>query len=361
MNSKNLDIELMRIVACFFVIFNHTENRGFFLFSLYAMNSLQFWLYMIVSVFCTFSVPLFFMIFGVLMLEREPETLKKLWGYRITRIMLILMIWSFFYYLVEVFWSHTQTFNIKEFMKQFFITDWNYSYWYLYAYMPMLMTTPLLQRIVKGLKDKDFLYMFLLFAVFNSFLPIVQYLLWKGSYNLNGNFRLGWLCSSIFVYPCFGYFLQSRFRKCRWNKKRLILLWIVNISTILISCYMTYLKARVTGECNENASQAFFVNFVIINWATTFITCKYVMERIKISEWMRKLIVSVGGCTFEIYLMHILFLKKLNWIEKLWEIFKNEWHMNYMVTAFLVCGIVYLLGYIMSLILKKIPILNNLI
>lgn len=85
------------------------------------------------------------------------------------------------------------------------------------------------------------------------------------------------------------------------------------------------------------------------------------MERIKISEWMRKLIVSVGGCTFGIYLMHILFLKKLNWIEKLWEIFKNEWHMNYMVTAFLVCGIVYLLGYIMSLILKKIPILNNLI
>lgn len=28
--SKNLDIELMRMIACFFVIFNHTAERGFF-------------------------------------------------------------------------------------------------------------------------------------------------------------------------------------------------------------------------------------------------------------------------------------------------------------------------------------------
>lgn len=297
----------MRIVACYFVIFNHTGNNGFFLFSLYDINSLQFWSYMLVSVFCKFSVPLFFMIFGALMLQREPESLKKLWGgERIKRMMLILLIWSFFYYLVEVFWSRTQEFNFEIFMGQFYDYDWNYSYWYLYAYIPMLMTTPLLQRIVKGFADKDFLYMFFLFGVFNMLLPIIQYLLWQDRHNLNANFRLEWLCSSIFIYPCLGYFLQSRLKKGVWNKKRLMLLWAVNIATILVSCYMTYLKAKATGECNEGASQSFHTSFVMVNCVTIFITCKYAMERIRISEWLHKLIVSAGRCTFGIYLIHIL-------------------------------------------------------
>ena len=32
--NKRLDIELMRIIAVFFVIFNHTGKTGFFFFSL---------------------------------------------------------------------------------------------------------------------------------------------------------------------------------------------------------------------------------------------------------------------------------------------------------------------------------------
>lgn len=68
--SKRLDIELMRIVATFFVIFNHTGDKGFFLFSLYDAHSIQYWIYLFISVFCKFSVPLFFMIAGSLLLNR---------------------------------------------------------------------------------------------------------------------------------------------------------------------------------------------------------------------------------------------------------------------------------------------------
>ena len=67
--SKRLDIELMRIVATFFVIFNHTGDKGFFLFSLYDAHSIQYWIYLFISVFCKFSVPLFFMIAGSLLLN----------------------------------------------------------------------------------------------------------------------------------------------------------------------------------------------------------------------------------------------------------------------------------------------------
>lgn len=43
-NKRNLlHIELIRIIAACFVIFNHTGKRGFFLFSVYERGSLQYW------------------------------------------------------------------------------------------------------------------------------------------------------------------------------------------------------------------------------------------------------------------------------------------------------------------------------
>lgn len=74
--SRRVDIEAMRIFAAFFVIFTHTGDRGFFLFSLYDNHSPQFWIYLMFTVFCKVSVPLFFMITGALMLGKDPEPIS---------------------------------------------------------------------------------------------------------------------------------------------------------------------------------------------------------------------------------------------------------------------------------------------
>lgn len=49
-NRRNLDIELIRIIACFFVIFNHTGENGFFLFSLQNRGSVPFWMDLMISI-----------------------------------------------------------------------------------------------------------------------------------------------------------------------------------------------------------------------------------------------------------------------------------------------------------------------
>ena len=55
--NKIIYLEILRIIAAFFVIFNHTGNDGFFLFSLKSSNHLPFWIYAFISVFCKFAVP----------------------------------------------------------------------------------------------------------------------------------------------------------------------------------------------------------------------------------------------------------------------------------------------------------------
>lgn len=224
MNSeRQVDIELMRILAAFFVIFNHTGNNGFFLFSLYNDHSLQFWLYLTVSIFCEFSVPLFFMITGALMLGRNQEPILRVWSHRVIKMMIILLVWSFFYYMVNVY-NDKEIFNLKSFAKRFYDSNWNFSFWYLYAYIPLLMSLPVLQRFAKALSDKEYLYMIGLRLFFTALLPIAQYLLWHDRHNLNTWFRISWLECNILFYPLIGYFLQFRIKEF-WNRRRLLALW----------------------------------------------------------------------------------------------------------------------------------------
>ncbi len=347
--KKRLDIEFMRILACFFVIFNHTKSNGFFLFASCNPNSLKFWIYLFISIFCTFSVPLFYTISGSLLLNREGESLLKFWKRRIFKMVLILVVWSFFYYFYDL---HTtgNPFNFDEFFDQFYNSSWNFSFWYLYAYIPMLMGIPLLRKFVKSLDNKDFLYLFALAFSFSSLLPSLQYFFGEGEYLINHNFRISWVCSSLFLYPCLGYFLQTRLDGF-WNKKRIGLLWIINISAIVFSSYLTCLKADITGILNEGHSQTFHKTFVFINCIAIFVTCKYLFEHISFPNWINKLIESMGGCTLGIYLLHIFIKSELE--------IHMKFHFHNMFSTFLYCGLIFILGYLITLVLKQIPIISK--
>lgn len=71
--SKILYLEALRILSIFFVIFNHTASNGFFLFSTYKSTDIQYWVYLFISIFCKFSVPMFFAISGALMLGKDEN------------------------------------------------------------------------------------------------------------------------------------------------------------------------------------------------------------------------------------------------------------------------------------------------
>lgn len=141
--KKRLDIELMRIIAAFFVLYNHTGANGFSKFLSYDPHTFHYWLYLFLSISCKVSVPLFLVIAGALMLGREPEPVKYLWRHRVLHIFSILLVWSVFYYLLEV-GEGNEKFNIFHFFTKLYSNGWNFSYWYLYAYLSMLIVLPLL-------------------------------------------------------------------------------------------------------------------------------------------------------------------------------------------------------------------------
>lgn len=353
---RNASIDLLRIIACFFVIFNHTGNSGFFLFSLYPTNTIQYWVYLFASVFCKFSVPLFFSISGALLLPKV-ESIKDVWVKRVLKMCIVLLVFSFVCYLISIS-KDLSKFSLYFFFATLYQSNHNSSYWFLYAFIPYLISLPLLRPLAQNMKNEHFLYMIVIGITFMAILPIVEYLLWQGEHTLNTNFRFGWITSSAVIYPCLGYYLENRMDDNK-ARKYLPILWGINIATIFVSCYMTYFKAKITGICNEGASQAFHSSFVLINVITLYISFKCLFNK-PFSSKVSSLIASVGEATFGMYLIHknvMVLVTRLHILEFL----RETVHMNYLLSSLLYCLVVFVIAYGITLLMKKIPLLKKLI
>ena len=73
--KKRISLEIIRIIAICMVIFNHTGENGFEMFRT-AYGTPLWYLVILLDIVSKAGVPLFFMISGVLLLDKE-ETIKR--------------------------------------------------------------------------------------------------------------------------------------------------------------------------------------------------------------------------------------------------------------------------------------------
>jgi surface polysaccharide O-acyltransferase-like enzyme len=352
-------LNFLRIIACYFAIFNHTGIRGFFLFSLRDVRSVSYWVYIFLCVFCKFSVPLFFMISGALLLGEKyrNESIKRVYTHRVRRMVMTLIVFSFVFYIRNILETDTE-FNLLQFFKTLYIADWNFSYWFLYAYLAFLIGLPILRKMVEKMEDIDFVYLMVISIIASGIIPIVDFLIFKGDASINGTFlrSLDWCTSSVIIYPITGYYLLHKVDIEKINKKNIICLTGIDISTIFESCFMTTYQAYLTGICEEGSSQLFLGSFVLFHSMTLFILSRYLFHKYNCPIVCEKIIRSVGRCTFGIYLLHLLFLNKA--LDK-FSILDN--YINPMINTFFICLIVLMCGYVVTLILRKIPGIKRLL
>ena len=354
--------EVMRILACFFVIFNHTAYDGFFLFARRPIGGAQFWSYLFISIFCKFAVPMFFAISGALLLSRKDEKLITVYRHRVLKFFLCLVVFSFFYYFVDV-WRGKTAFSLKAFFLQLYSANWNFSFWYLYAFIAFLIILPLLRPFAQNLDNRAYWYMIALYIVFQAVIPVFQYVLGKDQYLINENLKIGFITSRIVFFPMLGYFLEHRITNLERKGKIIVLLWVINFITICLCCYLTYIRAADLGEITEQNSKKFHSVLSSVNTATIFLSIKYIFVKFgdKMHPCFLRILRSVGTCTFGIYILHVLILKKWKYFQGIWDALRVRAGLNYMLTAFIVCFIIMLITYIITWILKKIPVINKLL
>ena len=149
--KRLLSLDLLRIFAILLVIFNHTNERGFYRVLTDDPGTFLYWFNLFFSVACKVAVPLFFMISGALLLKKD-ESIGATYK-RGIRIVIDHVLFSLLFYEVQA-WQTGIPLTLKAFLTGTVHTNFPHL-WYLYTYIGFLLVVPVLRGFVRGLTERE--------------------------------------------------------------------------------------------------------------------------------------------------------------------------------------------------------------
>lgn len=291
MKEKNYNLEMIRMVSFILVIAIHVSNyfcraygditRGEYLFSL------------VIDTAARLSVPCFFMISGALLLGREEPLDKHI--RRIVRFLVALIVWSTVYYLWNTYYMKTP-YDLRD----IFFQPTEAHLWYLYAMIPIYLALPFLQVMCRNMSIK----LEQAFLVIATAAVLINFFLW-----LSGNeayYDLPLVGDRIYCYYIYiGYYIYKYRRHIRLSQRSALILCFLSLAAAfgttwgVTEMYGRHYEGVLTYACPfiAFASVMFFLFMLRLHGA-----------HVRLGEKTARIIDLFCGCSFGIYLIHILFL-----------------------------------------------------
>lgn len=393
-HSKKVYLEVLRYIAIFFVIYNHTAANGFLLFVDTDQPQWSYPIHLFISQIDKIAVPIFFMISGSLLLGKE-ETISVVLKKRVLRILLVLLGISLFYLFyndVSLTQNTTGSFFVSEpamsdptlkdilsskadlkrvslldptvtdptakdvTLKGFFNLVYNQEMspqlWYLYAYLGAMLMLPFLRKIAKHLTYKESLYLLICNLLFVGVISCVLYL-------INGVYisKIGHLSIPLFTerpifYMLMGYFLEHIMPKEKYNRKNAVLAVVLFFVFGAMDSYVTHLLIVDLREAgvNQGFSYNLFSCLIAVPAISVFFLVKYFFMKVRLPKVLEKIIVACGSTVFGIYLLEAVLRR---------ETYGVFLALDRVLPKAVACSIwvllCMLLGTVITLLLKKIP------
>lgn len=280
-------VEILRLIAILFVVFNHTRNLGYSLyqelecgFSYYASLSM--------SILCKTAVPIFFMISGGLLLGRK-ETLKDLFSKRILRYAVVILLFTFLQYLRIVRVHPEEGFHPLTWLLYCYSGNVIEPYWFLKSYFSMLLILPFLRLLASVMIKRDYMLLIGMKAVMTLISLIYVYT------GYAANFAFPFHADIVF-YPLIGYFLMNVLEQdeCRFSDgKRLVVILLAFLA-------LAVFQARMFWVHHGTYSEEFHSLYVWIFAMLTVLLIKKIKVR---TPAMQRVICAMGSCVFGVYLI----------------------------------------------------------
>ena len=249
-----------------------------------------------------FGVPIFIMVSGALLLNREIE-IKSFLKKRVSRIVYPFL----FYYIVCVIfvalttWTNSQTDSIFSFR------------WYFWMMLGVYLAAPIINKFIQHATEKEIEYFIAVFIFAAIFYQLMQY------FGIENYFDLGFFLSPI-GYFVLGYYLSRKDFKMGPNKLLAISILIFLIATFIKSCSVLELIPPVSdyGATNSTMLSSWLDVgiFQILQTAAMFLICKNIYEcedgvclsvkRFLKADAVEKCIVSVSRSSYGMYLINMI-------------------------------------------------------
>ncbi len=358
--NRKVYLDWIRIIAVALVIFNH--SAGYTLYQV-SEGGKQFF-YMFLTMLTRINVPLFFMVSGALLFGHQDD-FKEIFRKKIVRFIFITVIFQGLLYICYCAKGMFEEMNPGAVFRRWVFgvlagdLEGTTQYWYLYAYVGMLFMLPFLQRMACGMRNQDFILLISLRFVFYSFIPIVNVLL--GMYDselsikINSQFSVPLAALNAFFYPLIGYYIDDKIDINKLKNKHVFIAVLISVVGIVLSCACTYYEGIVTGIYTQNYVNLFdyitaIAAFIFIKWMTTVVCPKLSKGK------LAKAVCYCSSLTFGIYLLgpflSIIGGRVTTTLEPLLP--------TLLVSG---CWVLFslLVGGIITSILRKMPILKNIL
>ena len=302
-NKENNYIEYfdyIRIISSFGVIIIHVSAQNM-IRSFPGHNWEVFNFY---SSIVRWSVPEFFMISGVLFLNKS-SSIKKLFKRNIMKIGISYIFWSLVYCIKDKF---IKDIKLNDFILNFI--DGHYHLWFLFSIIILYMMVPFLLLIVK---NKVLLNYFLILSfisiIYQNIILYSKYFIKKNIIEIMekiySKLNNKYISGNIF-YFILGYYLNKV--NTKHIKLEIIIYFFGLIGMIFgakISSYLSHKKKiRIKDFYSVYSIHVLFQSISI------FIFFKNYFNNLRFNKKYKKIIKNLGKYTFGIYLIHALVLEE---------------------------------------------------
>ncbi|QBQ39674.1 acyltransferase [Sphingobacterium psychroaquaticum] len=280
--------------------------------------------------FTRFSVPLFVMISGALLLPKQ-EALSSFYQKRVTRVLWPFLFWLVVY-LVYYFYRYTNFeelpfSRVLEVSLDKLLHGSSAHLWYLYMIIGLYLTIPFLQHLVRALGDKEML-------VFLGIWFLSLIFLNKRLVTYTPDFDLTFF-SGYVGYLILGYWLS------RISRNRGLWLWaLVFVALAGITTWGTFLLSQKAGRYDTLLYGYLFPNNALMA-VCAFLIFKEGLSNSTVPGWVK----VIDKYSFGVYLSHIIIL---NYVHPKIDL-PTLWKVP------LVTLVTLLLSLLLTYLIRKIP------
>lgn len=331
-------IDLLKIIACFWVIVNHSSG---YLLEITGNTNLSVGVYSFIFTCCKCAVPIFIMVTGYLLLNSKKELNYKYSFTKIIRILVPLVGLSFIAFIIQ---NGIKDLNLISFIKSFLAAPIIIPYWYLYMLIGIYILIVILQKIKNSLSDLDYKIIITITLLIPGIMQLIKTLL---GFSFSEYFMISLLPSSIGLLLT-GHYLSKLELK---RKNFIISISVFSVSVLGMFSYM-FVNFLQKGIISYSFDSAFSI-FSIMIAMSTFYICRYLFEKKNINVFVNKVVCSLSDATFGIYLIHYFL------IYKIYTLVKSLLMINPYIGLLCLQIIVFLVCYVIITILRKIKILKK--
>lgn len=284
MKNRNYNLDIIRIIACIGVVLLHTIG-----FKGSSVNSCIYYI-------GTISIPLFFMVSGYCILQKEHITAKYVVE-KVSNVLILIFIWSILFS-IKQFILEKRIFGIIHiFIGSIKQKNDLALMWFLWAIMIMYILSPFLLKLIKSRYNKLILN---ILVVFSSIIFLLNILL-KIKYNFiiqEKVFQTLRLWTWI-TYFYFGGMIGTNNLKIDSKKSTIAILILLIVSIVYEYNIAKYIF--IDKRC-ENFYDSIIIK--ILSW----LVFQNILN-ISIKEKYNKLITILSKATLGVYILQISFLK----------------------------------------------------